>query len=540
MVKRARSVSISSSLCSRPLSSATSSPTKKIRNDIKFLPNKIATAEAAAKTDADPPLLKLLNAQKDILKSPAKGDCVVYWMRMEDLRVSDNRALAQASAKAHQEQIPLITLFVLSPQDYLAHDRGARRIDFTLRNLENIKASLARLHIPLYITSHSPRTSLPAYVHTLLKEWNSSHLFANIEYEVDELRRDIKVCELAHKDGKVASIFVHDKCVISPGEVRTKEGRGYTVYSPFLRAWLPQVEGFSLREDERAKMTICWPAGEDVAKQMLDRFLHTSARTSQLGATDPLADGAKAPSKSPDKESRVGKYKDARDRVDADTTSRLSPYLAAGVISARECIRATLELSRSGKVDASRETGVGRWVQEIAWRDFYMHVLALFPRVSMGRPFQEKFAVVRWETNAHLQAWKDGRTGVPIVDAAMRQAREMGWMHNRVRMVSAMFLAKDLMIDWRLGEKHFMEVLIDGDLASNNGGWQWSASTGVKADPTGDYIRRFVPELAKVRGADIHKPPPALADKLGYPRPLVKHEEARERAIRRYKNPGAE
>ncbi|KAL6309642.1 DNA photolyase [Sparassis latifolia] len=569
---------------------------KKARySDANFSPTKIATAEAAEKVDKDPPLFKLLDAVSRGVKKPGKGESVVYWMRMQDLRINDNRALALASAQAQKDNVPLLTLFVFSPQDYIAHDRSARRIDFTIRNLQHIKSSLEHLQIPLYTTTHSPRTAIPSHILSLLNEWNATHLFANIEYELDELRRDINVCELAKKGGKVACTFVHDKCIIPPGDVRTKDGRGYTVYSPFLRAWLPhlaskshpdplecapspeangksiyqhpvfgklfnvpvpeEIEGFTINDIvEKERIRTCWGAGELVAKEMLSRFLHSKARTSQLGVVDPLADGAKVPEKST-KNTRIGRYKDARDKADADTTSRLSPYLAAGVISARECIRATLEIS-GNKVDASHETGVGRWVQEIAWRDFYTHVLALFPRVSMGRPFQEKFAEVRWETDEHLQAWKEGHTGVPIVDAAMRQAHTMGWMHNRARMIAAMFLVKDLMIDWRLGERHFMEVLIDGDLASNNGGWQWSASTGVdpvpyfrifnpylqskKIDPTGDYIRYFVPELANVRGDDIHKPSAALADKLGYPRPLVSHEEARNRALRRYKNPGTE
>ncbi|KAH9844228.1 DNA photolyase [Rhodofomes roseus] len=533
-------------------------------------------------------------------KHPAKGEAVVYWMRMEDLRITDNRALALASKHAQQDGVPLLTLFVLSPQDYVAHDRSARRIDFTLRNLQSIRSSLADKHIPLYTTSHTPRTTLPDYVLSLLKQWKATTLFANIEYEVDELRRDIKLCELAKKDGGIACTFVHDRCIIPPGQVLTKDERGYTVYSPFLRSWIPhltpkgkdspiacapdpasntpsvrdhpvygplfdntvpdEVEGFTMDDaEERERIRMCWPAGEEAARLMLDRFLHTMSRSSQLGAVDPLSEGAKVPTKNPNKDSRVGKYKDERDRLDADTTSRLSPYLAAGIISARTCVRATTELSANKKIDVSRDTGIGRWNQEIAWRDFYNHVLALFPRVSMGRPFQEKMANVKWESetrDGHLQAWKDGRTGVPIVDAGMLQAKTMGWMHNRVRMIAAMYLTKDLMIDWRLGEKYFMEILIDGDLASNNGGWQWSASTGVdpapyfrifnpytqshKVDPTGEYIRTFVPELAKLRGEELHKPPPGLADKLGYPRPLVDHDEARKRAIRRYKNPGEE
>ncbi|TFK92182.1 hypothetical protein K466DRAFT_582102 [Polyporus arcularius HHB13444] len=569
---------------------------KKTRTDVKFLPNKIATAKNAAKVDAHPPLLQLLEAVRDnaMNKNVVKGDCVVYWMRMEDLRIRDNRALAQASAQAQLSGIPLVVLHVLSPQDFTAHDRSARRIDFTLRNLQVIRSELAKLDIPLNTVSHTPRTNIPAFVVELLQKWNASHLFANIEYEVDELRRDLAVCKLANERGKVACAFVHDKCIVAPGDVRTKEGRGYTVYSPFLRTWAPlldktasnhlqeakspttnassirshpvfgalfnvvvpdSVEGFSLEPEERERITICWHAGEDAAHEMLRQFLYTASRSSHLGAMDPLEDANEAV-KDPGKHSRLGKYKDQRDRLDSDTTSRLSPYLAAGVISARACVREALVATGKKKVDTSRDTGVGRWIQELAWRDFYTHIVALFPRVSMGRPFQEKYADVRWETSEeHLQAWKDGRTGVPIVDAAMRQANEMGWMHNRGRMIAAMYLVKDLMIDWRLGEKYFMETLIDGDLASNNGGWQWSASTGVdpapyfrifnpytqsqKGDPGGEYIRTFVPELAKVRGPEVHNPPPALADKLGYPRPLVDHKEARERAIRRYKNIGS-
>ncbi|KAI1795162.1 DNA photolyase, FAD-binding/Cryptochrome [Ganoderma leucocontextum] len=605
MAKRERSLS----------SSAHASPDhyamKKTRQDVKFLPNKIATAENAAKADAAPPMLQLAEAVRTNVQKPPKGECVVYWMRMEDLRIRDNRAIAQASAQAQGDGVPLIALHILSPQDYVAHDRGARRIDFVLRNLQIIRSKLGELDIPLYTVSHTPRTTIPAFIHDLLQQWKASHLFANMEYEVDELRRDIALCKIANEVGKVSCTFVHDRCIVAPGDVRTKDGRGYTacihahgrngctvltfaqVYSPFLRTWkllldqatsnhleqaespaandpairshpvygklfaveVPhEVDGFALDPEEQERIASCWPAGEDAAHEMLRRFLKTTTRASQLGAVDPLADGAKEV-KDPTKQSRMGKYKDQRDRLDADTTSRLSPYLAAGVISARTCIREALAASGKTKVDTSRDTGVGRWIQEIAWRDFYNQIVALFPRVSMGRPFQEKYADVRWETNEeHLQAWKEGRTGVPIVDAAMRQANKMGWMHNRGRMIAAMFLTKDLMIDWRLGEKYFMEVLIDGDLASNNGGWQWSASTGVdpapyfrifnpytqsqKCDTGGEYIRAFVPELAKVRGPELHKPPPGLADKLGYPRPLVDHDEARKRAIHRYKNIG--
>ncbi|KZT26858.1 hypothetical protein NEOLEDRAFT_1177049 [Neolentinus lepideus HHB14362 ss-1] len=566
----------------------TGRPAKKTKKATAFLPNKIATAEAAAKVDVDPPLQKLLQAVKDGVKNPGKGEAVVYWMRMEDLRTCDNRALSRASAQAQKDGIPLVLIFTVSPQDYVAHDRSPRRIDFTLRNLADIKAQLASLHIPLYVTVHTPRRTIPERVVALLQGWKARHLFANIEYEVDELRRDIKVCELAKPAG-IGAHFVHDRCLVDPGIVLTKNGRVYTVYSPFQRNWLDRlnsnlkwieeeplplpnsediyfnttlkalfdvkipdhVDGFECKD--RETMRDVWPTGTEAAKQILARFLHTKARSTQMGPSNPLSEGAE----SSEKKARALVYKDSRDKADKDTTSRLSPYLAAGVISARECVRQAMKLQGLNKIQATRDTGLGTWLMEIAWRDFYNHVLSAYPRVSMGRPFQEKYANVKWEVNdEHFQAWKEGRTGLPIVDAGMRQVATMGWMHNRLRMITATYLVKDLMIDWRLGEKYFMEILMDGDLASNNGGWQWSASTGTdpqpyfrifnpysqseKADPTGDYIRHFVPELRDLRGPEIHKPPEKVCRKLGYPLPLVKHEEARQRALRRYKNPGEE
>ncbi|KAG6911209.1 hypothetical protein DXG01_003076 [Tephrocybe rancida] len=568
-----------------------------------FRPNKIATAEAAAAVDADMPLSKLEAVLECSVKHPETGDSVVFWMRMGDLRISDNRALSLASAHAQEQGIPLIVIFALSPQDYIAHDRSARRIDFTLRNLSKLKISLAELDIPLHTFTHTPRRTMAARIMSTITDFGCTNLYANIEYEVDELRRDLKICELAKAQG-VKATFVHNKCIVEPGVILTKDNRPYSVYSPYQRNWLtalngniphylencpkPQpnsasvrkskkfaslfetpvpaaVEGYELKADDSKTMREVFPEGEEAASQVLQRFLTTKARTAQFGAVNPLAPGAEESTKG----SRIMKYDQDRDRADKDTTSRLrhSVYLSSGVLSIRECVRATMKLLNIDKVEGGRTSGTGRWVQELAWRDFYTCVLVGFPRVSMGRPFLERFSAIVWEdhqapedsTNAAehhnqgndaevLRRWKDGTTGVPIVDAAMRCMKEMGWVHNRMRMITAMFLTKDLMLDWRVGERYFMETLIDGDLASNNGGWQWCASTGVdpcpyfrifnpytqseKADPTGEFIRHWVPEL------NLHNPSESAAKKLGYPLPIVKHADARERALRRFKNPG--
>ncbi|KAG5724998.1 Deoxyribodipyrimidine photo-lyase [Termitomyces sp. T112] len=572
-----------------------------------FSPNKVATQKAAAAVDADPPFLKLEAAIEDSVKNSAKGESIVYWMRMADLRISDNRALSLASSQAQEQELPLIVIFALSPQDYIAHDRSARRIDFTLRNLTKLKTSLADLNIPLHTIMHTPRRTMADRIISMIADFGCTSLYANMEYEVDELRRDLKVCELAKYEG-IQTTFVHNKCIVEPGVILTKDNRSYSVYSPYQRSWLKElnsnishyleecpkpkpnsvstrkdekfaalfdtpipnaVEGFELKEADSKKMRELFPEGEESAAEILQRFLTTKSRTSQFGAVNPLAPGAEKSNKA----SRILTYDKDRDRADRDSTSRLSVYLSSGVLSIRECVRATMKLFDSNEVEGGRNSGIGRWVQELAWRDFYTCVLVGYPRVSMGRPFLEKFSAVVWEdhqapedsetADKHLnreedgevlRRWKEGTTGVPIVDATMRCIKEMGWVHNRMRMITAMFLTKDLMFDWRVGERYFMEQLIDGDLASNNGGWQWSASTGVdpcpyfrifnpysqstKADPTGDFIRHWVPELSKLRGTDLHNPSESAAKKLGYPLPIVKHAEARSRALRRFKNPG--
>ncbi|KAJ7276521.1 DNA photolyase, FAD-binding/Cryptochrome [Mycena haematopus] len=607
----------------RALSPAASPLPKRARTSAAFRPKKIATADAASAVDSETPLSLLLKIVKDSARGNARsGSSVVFWMRMGDLRsffgslvyavstkqipVTDNRALSLASAHANKADVPLVVLFILSPEDYKAHDRSPRRIDFTLRNLALIKASLGQLHIPLHTIIEPTRRFIPQRVVSFLEHLDASAVYANIEYEVDELRRDTKICKAAQEKG-IGAIFAHDKCVVEPGVVLTKENRTYCVYTPYQKSWLKtlnaniphflencpephpnsesvhtkakfevlfdsvvpeSIVGFELGPADRAKMEEVWPAGETKANEILQRFLRTKARSSQLAAVNPLAEGAVDSAK----HSRMAVYDAERDRADKDNTSRLSPYLAAGVISARSCIRATMADTK--KVDG------GRWIQEIAWRDFYVCILAGFPRVSMGRPFHEKYADIVWEgpvledayekeqgrsspkvelplatVGNNIEKWKSGRTGYPIVDAGMRCLNEMGYLHNRARMICAMFLVKNLMVDWRIGEKYFMEKLIDGDLASNNGGWQWCASTGVdscpyfrifnpynqssKADPTGDFIRHFVPELASARGPELHNPQTSVADKLGYPRPVVTYEESRVRAMRRFKNPGS-
>jgi len=521
------------------------------------------------------------------------GGTVVYWMRMKDLRIKDNRALALASQVAQEEGKHLVVLHVMSPGDYKAHDRAAVRIDFVLRNLQLLRDDFAKLDIPLHVMTVEPRKTIPERVVGFCDEVGASSLYASIEYEVDELRQATKTIQLGEKVGLDAN-FCRDLCIVEPGKVLTKQGKPYSVYSPWLKNWASVVSGDPLtyvddagepsandkavRKDKKlASLFDCqipdsvpgfevpgeklqhirqaWPAGTEAAEARLKHFIENKARSTKT-EFDSLEEGEHVgPGK---KGSRIAEYATGRNHPDVFGTSRLSPYLAAGVISLRACVRAAMALNKN-KLDVERSNGIGMWTQELAWKDFYQHVLAAWPRVCMRKPFVLKFENVVWEEDEEkLQAWKDGRTGYPIVDAAMRQISQQGYVHNRCRMIVAMFLTKDLMMDWKLGEQYFMQNLIDGDFGSNNGGWQWSASTGCdpqpyfrifsplsqseKSDTTGDYIRHYVPELAKVKGNAIHEPHTRLSkaefEKLGYPKPIVDHKVARKRALARYKNPG--
>jgi deoxyribodipyrimidine photo-lyase len=488
-------------------------------------------------------------------------DAVVHWFKC-DLRTQDNKGLHLASEKAKEKGVPLIGLYIVSPQDFEAHLTAPVRVDFILRTLEVLKEDLGKLDIPLYVETVEKRKTIPGRILELLEEWGASHLYANAEYEVDELRREAKMVRSCLNKG-IAMDVVSDTCVVSPGELTSGTGKQYSVYSPWFRAWTAHIHNntellnlfpapsknpssarnsisklFSskipaapsskkLTDEEKKRFHSMWPPGEHEAHTRLQKYC----------------------------DSKLSSYHDVRNFPAQAATSSLSVHFASGTLSARTAIRTARDHNTTKKLNAGKE-GIQVWISEVAWRDFYKHVLAHWPYVCMNKPFKPEYSNIVWEYNdEHFHAWCEGRTGYPIVDAAMRQLNTCGYMHNRCRMIVASFLAKHLLIDWRMGERYFMEHLVDGDFASNNGGWGFSASTGVDPQPyfrifnpllqserfdkEGEYIRKWVKELEGVEGSKVHGPYERgagdVARRAGYPERIVDHKESRERCLARYK-----
>ncbi|EFW98409.1 deoxyribodipyrimidine photo-lyase [Grosmannia clavigera kw1407] len=534
-------------------------------------PPEMSNQRAQAYIDGDLP--KPIDELTDALEETAAQmhevdpkDAMVHWFK-SDLRTLDNRALAMASEKAQMAGVPLIGLYVVSPQDWEAHLTAPVRVDFVLRTLAVLQRDLAELGIPLWMETVEQRKQIPHRILSLMDKWGANHLFANMEYEVDELRRETAMVRQCAAQGKSMAV-VHDICVVPPGNLTSKSsGKAYAVYTPWFRAWKQHVYtnehilGPIDNPKTQAKTKTRWPAELmdcPIPSAPKGKTLGTKAEAKRFCTLWPAGEHEAMRRLEHFCDERVADYSDERDFPAVEATSSLSPYLAAGVLSARTVIRTARDRTGAKTLDDGTE-GFRVWISEVSWRDFYRHILVAWPHVCFNKPFKLAYSGIAWSYNHdHFTAWTEGRTGYPIVDAAMRQLNKQGWLHNRCRMIVASFLAKDLLLDWRLGERYFMEHLVDGDFASNSGGWGFSASVGVdpqpyfrifnpilqseRFDPDGTYIRRWVPELQDSGIADnkaIHEPYGRgfgdQARAAGYPEPIVQHKQAREAALEAYK-----
>jgi len=463
----------------------------------------------------------------------------LVWFR-RDLRSYDHAALHHA-LRAHT-RVHCVFVFDTTLLDPLP--RRDRRVEFILRAVEELDAALRALGGQLLVRHGDPRQEIPR----LAAELGARAVYANRDYEPAAVARDAEVDRrLASADSCL--IDCKDQVVFERDEVMTQGGTPFSVFTPYKNAWLKRLTPADLDP------LPVEPHAAHLAPPRTGECLPTLA---ELGfeATDLPAlrlptgmSGAQALFR--DFVERIDDYATARDFPAIKGCSYLSPHLRFGTISIRQ-------LAAHAHGHGGR--GAQTWLSELIWRDFYHAVLWHHPRV-VTQCFKPEFDTLRWEDAPDLlAAWREGRTGYPLVDAAMRQLLHAGWMHNRLRMITASFLTKDLGLDWRLGEAWFAEKLLDFDLAANNGGWQWAASTGCDAqpwfrifnpvtqserfDPEGRFIRRYVPELADVPVKFIHSPWTMDADGQAackvvighdYPAPVVDHAQARNRTLARYK-----
>ncbi len=482
----------------------------------------------------------------------------VHWFR-RDLRLSDNAALTLALQEADE----VIGLFILDPNLTDKPQTSPARLAFLYSSLAALAKKLEQHGGRLIIR----RGGIGPELHRVMQESGASTLYFNRDYSPYARRRDEAIeRELSAAGFSVRS--VKDLVMFEKDELRTNGGGFYTVYSPYKRKWLerigqkpplrtePKYERLRLQSDE-AKALQSLPLPElpdDKAKTLQDKWYLPASEDDahhRLKEWAGVLEAGRLP--------QISGYAANRDMPGADGTSRLSPFIRFGLLSVRQCYRAAIN-ARERSSNPEGRKGADTWIGELIWRDFYYQILWNYPYVAKGA-FIEKYNSLQWSNKQeHLLAWQTGRTGYPIVDAGMRQLNTTSWMHNRLRMITASFLTKDLLLNWQLGEAYFWQKLVDGDQASNNGGWQWSASTGTDAqpyfrifnpvsqsekfDPAGVYIRRYLPELAHVPDKYIHAPwlmPQDEQDKAGcligkdYPAPIVKHDEARLQALALYK-----
>ena len=472
----------------------------------------------------------------------------LVWFR-SDLRMADNPALSWACEQDNN----VVGVCFITESQWQQHGLGPRKIQLLKNRMLMLKSELAEKNIPLLILNAGTYSASIKQLKNLISELQVQTVCFNNEYEVNERHRDISFSRLCAELGVTVNRF-HDQCIIPPGEVTTRQDTPFKVFTPFKKAWLahPQLDGhYSIRP-------LPAPAARKLSQTLKDQLRHCQDSTELPefvpDALWPVSEESAHQALDNFVEQQLKDYKKQRDIPAINGTSRLSFFLSLGILSPRQCMHSARN-ANEGRLAEGNE-GITCWISELIWREFYRHLLVAFPDLCKHKAFKPETEGVRWRrSEKDFNAWCEGRTGVPIVDAAMKQLQDEGWMHNRLRMIVAMFLTKNLLIDWRRGEAFFNYWLVDADLAANNGGWKWSASTGAdgapyfrvfnpvsqseRFDSEGEFIARMLPELAPLDAKERHFPAQKLRSTLKYPQAIVDLKASRQRAIDAFREAGS-
>jgi len=483
-----------------------------------------------------------------------KYPAALFWFR-RDLRAFDNAALHAALTNA--ERVHCVFVFDREILDAL-QDKADRRVEFIWESVVELRAALAAMGGALHVIYDTARDAIPALADAL----DVDAVFSNHDYEPQAVARDAHVAAQLKQKG-ITFETRKDHVIFEKDEVLTGAGKFFSVFTPYKNAWLKRVEAFYVKPYSiDAHRAMFYPLsrsagegwGEGGGKAKIPSLEDMGFKPSNLKSLNFPTGTSGGETLFSEFLERIDRYADTRNFPAVKGPSYLSTHLRFGTVSIRGLVAAAWQRWQEGS------RGAEVWLSELIWRDFYVHILHHNPRVVEGA-FKPEYNAIRWSNDPErFAAWCEGRTGYPLVDAAMRQLNQTGYMHNRLRMVSASFLTKDLLIDWRWGEKYFADKLNDFDLSANNGGWQWAASTGCDAQPyfrifnpitqsrnfdeQGTFIRKYVPEVAKLSDKDIHAPwltspierrAHDFVPGRDYPMPIVDHGEARIATLAEYK-----